>query len=115
VLASGAVEALGAKEGIDLDTGRRKDQNAVGVDISFSSLSTHMDAMSTRVSYVALPAPVPEQQQVCQHATGYVRWYAHVYTLTEGRAACVKTDEGRYSILTITRRATEASGTISFR
>ncbi|WP_285778611.1 hypothetical protein [Microtetraspora sp. NBRC 13810] len=116
VLASGAVEALGTKEGMDLDTGQRNpDQNAAGVDISFSSSSTHLDAMSTRVSYVALPAPVPEQRHHCAQATGYVRWYAHVYTLTEGRNVCVKTDEGRLSMLTITRRATEASGSISFR
>jgi hypothetical protein len=51
VHASGTVDDLGTKEGIDLDTGQRRGQDDPGVDISFSSASTHMDAMDERVYY----------------------------------------------------------------
>jgi hypothetical protein len=116
IYASGNIDNLGTKEGMDLDTGQRHaDQYAPGVDISFSSKSTHLDAHNERVSYTILPEPITEERRMCQQATGWVRAYADVYTLTEGRNICIKTDENRYSMLTITKRATAATGTIDFR
>lgn len=114
--ASGEVDNLNTEEGMDLDTGQRHaDQYAPGVDISFSSRSTHLDAHHLRVSYTVLPEPVAADKYVCETATGWTRRYAEVHTLTEGRAICVKTDEGRLSMMTITKRATNATGTISLR
>ena len=37
-----------------------------------------------------------------------------IYDLTEGCNICVKTDENRFSMLTITKRASAATGTIDF-
>ncbi|MGH3871297.1 MAG: hypothetical protein ACRDSR_07245 [Pseudonocardiaceae bacterium] len=116
VHASGTVDNLGTKQGIDLDTGQRLDQNAPGVDISFSSASTHMDAMANRVSYHVLPQPVTTpEKRMCETVDGWAREYKDVHALTEGRAVCVKTDEGRLSMMIITQRATNATGTISLR
>jgi pyruvate/2-oxoglutarate dehydrogenase complex dihydrolipoamide acyltransferase (E2) component len=116
VYASGTVDDLGTKEGIDLDTGQRRDQNAPGVDISFSSTSTHMDAMHPSVYYQVLPQPVTQpEKRMCDIPTGWAREYKYVHDLTEGRNICVRTDEGRLSMMTVTKRATKATGTISLR
>lgn len=116
VHASGIVDDLGTKEGLDFDTGQRQaDQYAPGVDISFSSKSTHLDAHHERVSYVVLPEPVPAERRYCEQDTEWVREYKNVHDVTEGRAVCVKTDEGRLSMMVITKRATNVTGTISLR
>lgn len=116
IYASGTVDDLGTKEGIDLDTGQRLDQNAPGVDISFSSTSTHMDAMDPGVYYQVLPQPATQpEKRMCDVPAGWAREYKYVHDLTEGRTNCVKTDEGRLSMMTITKRATNATGTISLR
>jgi TIR domain len=114
VFASGNVDRLTTPEAIDLDNGRRLDEEAVGMDISFSSESTHLDAMSVRVSYTVLPTAGPVELVRCEQATGWTRDYPYVYDLVEGRNICVRTDENRYSMLTITERATALSRTISF-
>jgi pyruvate/2-oxoglutarate dehydrogenase complex dihydrolipoamide acyltransferase (E2) component len=105
VYASGTVDDLGTKEGIDLDTGQRRDQNAPGVDILFSSTSTHMDAMHPSVSYQVLPQPVTQpEKRMCDMPAGWAREYKYVHDLTEGRNICVRTDEGRLSMMTVTKR-----------
>lgn len=72
--------------------------------------------MGVRVLFAVLPDPVPAERSYCEHATEWTRLtYPQVYGLTEGRNICVKTDEGRLSMLTITRRATPATGTIGLR
>jgi hypothetical protein len=75
-----------------------------------------MDAMDNRVYYQVLPQPVTApEKQACDLKDGWIRWYRDVHTLTEGRAVCVKTDSGRLAMMTITKRATNATGTISLR
>jgi Helix-turn-helix domain len=115
VHANGTVEALRRDEGIDLDTNTRKDQNATGVDISFSSGASHLDAMSTRVTFALLPAAVTAERSNCEQIAEWTRTIPTIRDLAEGRNICVKTDEGRLSILTITQRANATAGTISFR
>ncbi|MGI9003523.1 MAG: hypothetical protein ACR2GH_18025 [Pseudonocardia sp.] len=104
-------------QGLDLDTGQPADQLEPGVDVSFSSRSTHLDAMGVRVVFAVLPEPVPTERSYCADvATEWTRLtYPQVYGLTEGRNICVTTDEGRLSMLTVTKRATPTTGTIGLR
>lgn len=106
----GNADDLPTSQGIDLDNGKTLDQLAPGVDTSFSSKSTHLDSMSTRAFFAVLPTPVPQERTYCEQVTGWTReTYPNVYSLTEGRNICVKTDEGRLAMLTVTRRATPAT------
>jgi hypothetical protein len=85
------------------------------VDTSFSSV-THLDSMAVRSYFAVLPEPVPEDRSQCEQVTDWTRdTYPDVYNLPEGRNICVKTDEGRLAMLTVTRRATPATKTISLR
>jgi len=114
VHASGTVENLLGVEGIDLDTNNRADQEAPGVDISPAATSTHLNAMANRVTFTVLPAAGAEERQRCVKAVDWMRQIPNIYDLTEGRNICVITDEGRFSMLTITKRATAATGTMNF-
>ncbi len=73
--------------------------------------------MSTRAFFAVLPQPVPQERTYCEQVTGWTRagFGPYFYSLTEGRNICVKTDEGRLARLTVTRRATPATGTIGLR
>lgn len=116
VHASGTVEALRGVEGVDLDTNNRADQNDPGIDISFAATSTHLNAMAERVNFTVLPeSPLSPERRYCVQAVDWMHQIPGIYDLAEGRNICVMTDEGRFSMLTITRRATDATGTISFR
>lgn len=112
----GNADDLPTTHGIDLDTGERLPQLTPGVDVSFSSRSTHLDSMGVRAFFAVLPQPVPQERTYCEQVTGWTReTYPDVYSLAEGRNICVKTDENRLAMLTITKRATLATGTISLR
>jgi hypothetical protein len=112
----GTADDLPTPQGIDLDNGQTLDQLTPGVDISFSSSSTHLDSMGVRSFFAVLPEPAPEERSSCEQVTDWTRdTYPDVYSLTEGRNVCVKTDEGRLSMITVTRRATPATKTISLR
>ncbi len=113
--ASGQVQNLRGVEGIDLDTNNRADQDAPGVDISFAATSTHLNAMANRVTFTVLPEAGAEERQRCVTAVDWMRQIPNIYDLTEGRNICVITDEGRFSMLTITKRASAATGTIDLR
>lgn len=96
--ASGTIEALRGPEGIDLDTNVRTGQLAPGVDISFSTpIASHLNAMAHRVYFAVMPPGTPEQRTSCERAAGWVRQIPIILDLVEGRAICVKTDEGRLS------------------
>jgi hypothetical protein len=112
----GNADDLPTSQGIDLDNGKTLAQLTPGVDISFSSRSTHLDSMGVRAFFAVLPQPVPQERARCEQVTDWTReTYPNVYSLTEGRNVCVKTDEGRLAMLTVTRRATPATGTIGLR
>jgi hypothetical protein len=49
-----------------------------------------------------------------RHRRGLDASNTNIYDLTEGRNICVITDEGRFSMLTIAKRASAATGTIDF-
>jgi hypothetical protein len=102
-------------EGIDLDTNTRADQDAPGVDISPSATANHLNAMANRVTFTVLPEPGPETRERCVKAVNWIRQIPGLYDLTEDRNICVKTDEGRYSMLTITKRSSTASPVMNFR
>ena len=116
--ASGQVDDLKSAEGIDLDTGRRSDRNDQGVDVVFS-LGTQLTSLTsiTGKAYFAVLSEVPttSAKQRCVQAIDQTQQRREIYDPAEGRAVCVRTDEGRYSLLTITRKAVAANGAISFR
>lgn len=114
VHASGQIENLRGVEGIDLDTNTRADQEAPGVDISPAATATHLNAMANRVTFTVLPEPGPETRERCVKAVDWMRQIPGIYDLTEGRNICVITDEGRFSMLTLTKRSSAASPVMNF-
>jgi Helix-turn-helix domain len=115
VHASGTVDDLRGVEGVDLDTNARADQEAPGVDISPAATATHLNAMANKVVFTVLPEPGTETRDRCVRAVDWMRQIPNIYELTEGRQICVITDEGRYSMLTLTKRSSAASPTMNFR
>lgn len=112
--ASGQVENLRGVEGIDLDTNGRADQEAPGVDISPAATATHLNAMANKVVFTVLPEPGTETRDRCVKAVDWMRQIPNIYDLTEGRNICVITDEGRFSMLTITKRSSAATPVMNF-
>jgi hypothetical protein len=112
---SGVIDTLDDKQGIDLDRGVTTDQNAPGVDISFYGQTSHIGAMAQPVQYTVLPDRAKTEHHECAGAANWTRLYSDVYSLAAGRAICVKTSEGRFSMLIIEKPATNATGVIGFR
>ncbi|ONI72604.1 hypothetical protein ALI144C_42000 [Actinosynnema sp. ALI-1.44] len=113
---TGSADNLLGNEGIDLDTGQRRLQRTPGVDISFSDRSTALYATGNRAKIALLPDAGSEDPRRCAD----VHWTREnpipdIYDLPEGRQVCVTTDEKRTAILTITERASPATGTIDIR
>jgi hypothetical protein len=115
VHASGTVADLRGVEGIDLDTNARADQEASGVDISPAATATHLNAMANKVVFTVLPEPGAETRERCVKAVDWMRQIPNIYDLTEGRQICVMTDEGRFSMMTLTKRSSAASPVMNFR
>ncbi|MGQ0715730.1 MAG: helix-turn-helix domain-containing protein [Pseudonocardiales bacterium] len=114
VHASGTVDDLRGVEGIDLDTNTRADQEAEGVDISPAATATHLNAMANRVTFTVLPESGAESRDRCVKAVDWMRQIPNIYDLVEGRQICVMTDEGRFSMLTLTKRSSAASPVMNF-
>ena len=116
VHAQGAANALTPTEGIDLDDAERQHQDISGVDISFSASVEHLNTMDGKgIGAIAVLGEAgPAERGRCERAGGYARQQGGMTGLAAGRNICVKTSEGRYSMLTITVPAKSDSATVSF-
>lgn len=67
------------------------------------------------MQYAVLPEQAKTERHECARAADWTRLYGNVYSLAVGRAICVKTSEGRSSMLVIEKPATSTTGVIGFR
>lgn len=71
--------------------------------------------MANKVVFTVLPEPAPTERSYCVKVADWMWQIPNIYDLAEGRNICVITDEGRFSMLTITKRASATTGTVDFR
>jgi hypothetical protein len=114
VRVNATVHDLKDGEGIDLDAGTRN-PNKPGIDVRFSASSALLYAASTEVSVAVLPEPLTTDWIHCHNAVSWFPGVGNIYDLAPGRNICVKTDENRLSMLTITEQGMAATGAVNFR
>lgn len=114
----GKVTGLVAEQGLDVDTGEVAPEDVLGVDVSPGGSGNHLYGMTYgRADLALLPDAGAEDERRC---TGIpdARWIGDiddVYQLEPGRQICVRSDEGRFAMLTIERTPSARAQTIDFR
>lgn len=91
-------------DGLDLDTGKRGDQNVLGMDISPSGDGKQINGMTHgKPKMAVVTAAEPTGPELCETVplTAWTTPLPGLYGMRVGDRICVQTDQGNYGVLTL--------------